>query len=526
MIKTKLILFLFLICCNTAWASVYIEIHTQSDVISYNIASIDSISLIEPKPTYVIDAVGKEYPIGFIAGNYWMLEDLTCAVYDTLSHNRGIRLVVSSDSTEIAYKVNVFYNWQAAVGITPQFPNPVFQTTVQGICPNKFHIPSRKEWEKLFASNNYAGSNTFRHPNWKTSSDGLKRKGESPQHGFNSLASGYAKGIIIKDKELLSSYWSSESLSASSALSCRLDASGSLSFSSANKELGKSIRCIWDGQTDRDWLYVYRSDVTAETERVAKYKIADIKQIIVKDYLSDGYIADNQNNIYKTKRYGTTMWMVEDLIYTKGLQEMTLNNNFHETAAYIKATDCEGTTNKVRYYSQTAIQNYASTICPTSWRIPTQKDFSALVKIDTLHSFIQQFYSAVYAKHNAFSTNAEALFWVADFTTGSYTENGETKFYIEGIPYFEHYQGYYPRFSFVKIANTIPALPCRCIQDLTEPYMQCRYTKKANTRQIGIWQTNNNPIIKFTKNSQSENVMYIENAAVIEHYDSISLFIE
>ena len=159
MIKTKLILFLFLICCNTAWASVYIEIHTQSDVISYNIASIDSISLIEPKPTYVIDAMGKEYPIGFIAGNYWMLEDLTCAVYDTLSHNRGIRLVVSSDSTEIAYKVNVFYNWQAAVGITPQFPNPVFQTTVQGICPNKFHIPSRKEWE--YAKHSHARQAQF-----------------------------------------------------------------------------------------------------------------------------------------------------------------------------------------------------------------------------------------------------------------------------------------------------------------------------------------------------------------------------
>ena len=49
MIKTKLILFL-LLYCSTVWANVYIEIHMQTGVVTYNIASIDSISLIEPTP--------------------------------------------------------------------------------------------------------------------------------------------------------------------------------------------------------------------------------------------------------------------------------------------------------------------------------------------------------------------------------------------------------------------------------------------------------------------------------------------
>lgn len=525
MIKTKLILFL-LLYCSTAWANVYIEIHMQTGVVTYNIASIDSISLIEPTPTYVIDAEAKKYPVGLIASHYWMLEDLTCAVYDTLSSNRGIQLKPSTDSTYTAYKVGRFYNWQAAVGITPKTTSLATYTTVQGICPNKFHLPTRKEWEKLFASNNYAGSSSFRHPNWKTSSNGLKRKGESPKDGFNSLASGYAKGTTIKDTELLSSYWSAESLSTNSALSCRLDATGSLSFSSANKELGKSVRCIWDGQTDRDWLYVYRRNVTDETERVVRYKIADIKQIVVKDNLSDGYIADKQNNIYKTKRYGSTMWMLEDLIYTKGLQETTLNEKFHEIAAYINATDCNTSYNGVRYYSKKVIQDYASSICPNSWRIPAQKDFIALVNADTQYTFIKQFHSAVYNNSQVFAANSEALYWVSDFTTGSYYENGEIKYYLQGIPYFEHFQGYYPRFSFVQIANEIPALPCRCIKDLTEPYMLCRLAKKSQTRQVGIWQTNDCPVIKFTQNSHAENVMYLENVSTTEYYDSISLFLE
>ena len=503
--RKLIFIILSLLSTQILCGKVTIEIHTKDSVVYFDILNIDSISMIEPAPTFVKDINEKKYTVGHLGNNYWMLEDLNCDIFDTLSIHREKSLYTSNDSTLAPYNKGIHYNWTAANGLLDS-PYTITTTRNQGICPNKFHIPNKAEWENLFASIEHKGSTPLRSQRWQETSDGLKRQGESNENGFNSFASGYAKGSQIKDSDILSSYWSAESLSETSAVATRLDATGSLSFSSENKELGKSVRCVWDGQTDRDWLYVCQKNVQDEEKKVLRYKVERIKQIIIKDNISSGTITDAEGNSYKTKRYGSTNWMIEDLVSSLSIQ----------------GVDCNATQKTNNYFSKDVINN----ICPKGWRLPKQEDYKKLVKNDIDNTFVRDFKSAIYKDDKIFSVGAEALYWVEDFTTGSYEENGETKFYIKGIPYFENYNGYSSRFSFVEISNTIPLIPCRCVQDLTEPRLKCRETKKSDTTNIGIWQTKDYPTIKFTQNNNAENVMYIENADSNVYYDKFSVEIK
>ena len=505
--KMRKIIFIILslLFSHILCAKVFIQIHTLDSVAIFNAEKVDSISLIEPAPTFVKDINAKKYNVGLLGSNYWMLEDLDCAIFDTQSIHREKSLSISADSTLAPYNKGIHYNWTAANGLIDP-PYTLTTTRNQGICPNKFHIPSKAEWENLLASIAYKGSTPLRNQNWQITNNGLKRQGESTEKGFNSSASGYAKGSQIKDSDILSSYWSSESLSEISALATRLDATGSLSFSSENKELGKSVRCVWDGQTDRDWLYVYQKDIQDEEKKVLRYKIEKIRQIIIKDDIGSDTITDAENHSYLTKRYGSTSWMIEDLVSSLSIQ----------------GASCYAAQKTNNYFSIEVINN----ICPKGWRLPKQEDYKKLVENDIDHTFIREFNSAIYKEGKIFSDGVEALYWVEDFTTGSYEENGETKSYIKGIPYFENYKGYSSRFSFVEISNTIPLMPCRCVQDLTEPKLKCRETKKSDTTNIGIWQTKDYPTIKFTQNKDAENVMYIENADSNVYYDKFSVEIK
>ena len=503
--KKLIFIILSVLFSQILFAKVFIEIHTIDGVAVFEAEKIDSISLIEPAPTFVKDINEKKYRVGLLGTKYWMLEDLNCATFDILSIHREKALSESEDSTLAPYNKGIYYNWTAANGLIDP-PYTLTTTRNQGICPNKFHIPSKAEWENLFASIEHKGSTSLRSQNWQVTSDGLKRQGESTENGFNSSASGYAKGSQIIDSDILSSYWSSESLSETSALATRLDGTGSLSFSSENKELGKSVRCVWDGQTDRDWLYVCQKDVQDEEKKVLRYKVETIKQIIIKDDISSDSITDAENNTYKTKRYGSTNWMIEDLINSSSQ----------------KGESCYSAQKTNNYFSIDVI----NTLCPNGWKLPTQEDYKQLVKYDIENTFIREFKSAIYKNNKVFSDGAEAQYWVSDFTTGYQIVNGEKINYIKGIPYFENYNGYSSRFSFVEISNTIPLMPCRCVQDLTEPKLKCRETKKSDTTNIGIWQTKDYPTIKFTQNNDSENVMYIENADSNVYYDKFSVEIE
>lgn len=116
------------------------------------------------------DCQGNTYPIVKIGNQYWMAENLRCTKYDTQSERAGeILNEQKEDSSEPCFysnnsifwredffdsrmlvpgefKFGLWYNWSAAVGTDGSID---ISTPRQGICPNGWHIPSRKEWMEL-----------------------------------------------------------------------------------------------------------------------------------------------------------------------------------------------------------------------------------------------------------------------------------------------------------------------------------------------------------------------------------------
>lgn len=526
----------------TLYGKVYITIAINSgDRIMYSVSEIDSLSMIEPVPKYVKDIDGVSYGVSAIGEHYWMTENLRVMRYDTLSILRGVELTTAIDSTYFPYALNsddggTLYNWSAAASIKDSADALSHVTAqigrIQGICPNKFHLPNASELSDLAGSAGRSGSNPLRSSDgWSQEPEQLYQQGTNDA-GFNALPEGYVKGDEQKDETLLAAFWSADALSAYSALSCQMSYTGSLSNSSESKMLGRSVRCVWDGQTDRDWLYVYKPDT------VMRYKVADINEISIFDDTDDesARLRDTNANSYKIKRYGTTYWMQENLRSTTGINQWNIGKETYSDY-YIIGESCEGV--KGVYYSLAAafyMNVYAASgcfenhhmnslkqkikgICPDGWRLPQSSDVRELWESGNEISISEDKSSAIYFNNNVFAYGKESMFWVSDIVSGYKMIDGEKVNFLWGIPYVDNFsEEYKGRHAFLDVNNGIPALPCRCVRDLTEPEIVCRSMRASNTENFGIWE-NNYPKIEFGKDNSGDNTMKVSVSD--EYFDAI-----
>lgn len=483
MIMRRLILLstaIFVAATSAAEVSITIE-NVDGTREELRVSSFDSLSMIEPVPRYVKDVEGKSYNVGYAGGRYWMLENLRVSEYDTLSNLRGTKLVSSTDSTYKPYiKITdngALYNWSAATGADKR----------QGICPNKFHLPSYAELESLSEGQGHTGSTRLRtSEGWSKTIDLLYREG-SGDNGFKATAEGYAKGEELKGNTIVASFWSADSLSKYSAHCCQMNFTGSLSIGSESKMLGRSVRCIWDGQTDRDWLYVYKPDT------VLRYKVADILRIKTSDDIDnpDARIKDRTGNSYRIKRSGTTYWMQENL-RTK-------------TSGSIGGKQCDGTEAGVYY----TYEDVSGGICPDGWRVPTSEDVRS--------AWPEGASSAIFSGTEAFANGMESMFWVSDVIKGSRVVDGRRVDFIWNVPYTGRFEGEWKP-VFMDIYNAAPAMPCRCVRDLTEPVMDCRVKASGKSDLIKIWESKF-PEITIGKDAGGDNVIKVGSGSV--SYDAI-----
>lgn len=516
----------------TLYGKVYITIALSSgDRIMYSVSEIDSLSMIEPVPKYVKDIDDVSYGVSAIGEYYWMTENLRVMHYDTLSILRGVELTTAIDSIYAPYALNrddggTLYNWSAAAGIKDSIEalsRITAQTgRIQGICPNKFHLPNSSELSDLAGSAGRSGSNPLRSTEgWSQEPEQLYQQGTNDA-GFNALPEGYVKGDEQKEKSLLAAFWSADALSAYSALSCQMTYTGSLSNSSESKMLGRSVRCVWDGQTDRDWLYVYKPDT------VLRYKVADINGISILDDTDDesASLRDADANSYKIKRFGTTYWMQENLRNTTRTYEWNTEKETYSDY-YIIGKSCE--VPKGVYYSlagafkmprdatkacfESNHMNYLKHkikgICPDGWRLPQSSDVRELWESGNEISISEDRSSAIYFNDGVFAYGKESMFWVSDIVSGYKMIDGEKINFLWGIPYIDNFsEEYKGRHAFMDVNNGVPALPCRCVKDLTEPEIVCRSIRASNTENFGIWE-NNYPKIEFGKDNSGDNTMKV-----------------
>lgn len=546
--KKKVFLMCFIsVMALTAEARTSIKIYlTDGSPVEYDMADIDSLSMIEPVPTEVTDIEGNSYRVERAGEDYWMFQDLLTACYDTLSPLRGMCLQRSADSTLSPYTLELrggrLYNWSGAAAIQTE-DEAVRQTSPygerrQGICPNKFHLPSQSEINALSAfTGGLSGSTSLRETDllsWMVNPI-LFQKGTNSS-GFGAEGRGYAKGAEQKDKQLVTSYWSSDALSATSAYTALLSVTGSTTLGSENKELGRSVRCVWDGQTDRDWLYVYKKN--DPEHRVDRYKTEKITRIMVFDDVSEGYVNDAEGNRYRTRRYGATNWTLDNIRTTAGSRHSTLTPQF--SPYYTDQNACDGG-DAVRYYSASAVMGmtrdeFAATynkqdlirtgaqvkgICPDGWRLPSSTDFERLKPYVENREFEFSKTSGAYFDGKGFSQGAESMLWVSDFTFGYKVTAGGNQYFLRGIPHIDYVNGYEGRIEYVETLENIPALPCRCVQDMQEPFMDCyNRTEPSADGSYGIWE-NNYPQIYFEADDNGSNSIRVQVGGS-GYYDTIS----
>lgn len=544
--RTLFLIGLFSVMSLILEAKTSIRIYlTDGTSVEYDTAEIDSLSMIEPVPTEVTDIEGRRYKVEMVGKYYWMFQDLVTACYDTLSPLRGRCLQQSTDSTCAPYTTAVsggrLYNWSGAVAMNTA-EEALRQTSPyrerrQGICPNKFHLPSRGEIEYLSAyMGGNAGSVALRKDNFTWAFNPFLFKKATNSSGFGAEGHGYAKGVEQKDRYLVTSYWSSDAVSETSAYTVLLSATGSTTLGSENKELGRSVRCVWDGQTDRDWLYVYKKNDPEHS--VDRYKTEKITQIILFDDISNAYLNDTEGNWYRTKRYGITNWTLDNIRITAGHQYNTLTPLF--SPYYTEQNACDGG-DAVRYYSASAamgmtkdefltmynrqdlirIDTQVKGICPDGWRLPLRADFDRLRPYIESREFEFSRTSGAYFNGKGFSQGAESMFWVSDFTAG-YKETAEGRqYFLRGIPHIDYIDGYEGRMEYVETLGTMPALPCRCVQDLQEPFMDCHNRSgSVAADSYGIW-SDNYPQIYFEEDGDGVNSMRVQVGGS-GYYDTVT----
>ena len=245
----------------------------------YKIADIDSIIFYKPvieeeeegtNGTFTDSRDGYTYQTVQIGSQTWMAENLkylpSVVGPGTGSNSEAYCYVYGYDGTSISAAkatenyatYGVLYNWTAAMnGAESSDANP---SGVQGICPDGWHLPSDAEWKQLEM---YLGMSEtdVNSTGWRGTVEGGKLKeagtthwadpnaGANNESGFTALPGGYRYGNggfgTIRN---YGSWWSSTENYTSFAWGRDLyyNYSNVLRYSSNNKSMGFSVRCLRD----------------------------------------------------------------------------------------------------------------------------------------------------------------------------------------------------------------------------------------------------------------------------------------
>lgn len=206
----------------------------------------------------IIDYDGNEYKIVKINNQLWMAENLKTTHY---ADGTEINLVESNTNWEaltendIAYcyydnsssngeSYGALYTWTAAMNAASSSnTNP---SSIQGACPEGWHLPSDAEWIELInyiINDGHSGSEgeALKSVNgWYNNGQG------TDNYGFTALPAG-VRDVVFGDLLMASNFWSSTEYDTMYALKISLSyLSDTVNHNYWSKTVGCSIRCIKD----------------------------------------------------------------------------------------------------------------------------------------------------------------------------------------------------------------------------------------------------------------------------------------
>ena len=341
---------------------------------------------------------GKVYKTLKIGNQVWMAENLNYEADGSRCYN---------DSAEYCAKYGRLYPWGVAmdsmgtwstngkgcgIGSTcsPTYP-------VRGVCSSGWHLPTKAEWETLFAEvgdSSVAGNVLKDSSSWDYDADGTDDFGFSAlpagSHRYDVHYEGFGKGAY---------FLTSTEYSENSSYSVLLDYRDEAHFYSYYKFYGNSVRCVMDddgsvpesssssavSSSSSSWV----PWTEADSGSTFVFDLSVPKEAYLNPDIQYGTLVDSRDaQTYKTVQIGDQVWMAENLNYASEGSAC-----FNDTASYCElfgrlyywstAMDSAGTWSdhgKGCGYNKTCTPTYpVRGICPEGWHLPSAEEFNKLI---------------------------------------------------------------------------------------------------------------------------------------------------
>ena len=288
------------------------------------------------------------------------------------------------------------YSWAAAIDSAKLYTDKslvcgygkecITPVTVQGICPDGWHLPDTTEWNSLFTAiggQSTAGKNLKSQTGWGSGNS------STDEFGFSALPAGrwdYNHYTTINHTfryiGILAFFWSSTERKNGEAYNIKLGPDDITKLENSQSRWGHSVRCLKD---DSSSFIAYVKPCKTEDENTCEH----------------GTLTDTRDGqTYKTVVIGTQTWMAENLNYaytgvpynykgyTSDSTSWCYNNDpvnctkygrLYTWASAMDSTGTWSTNSKNCGYRTTCSQTYpVQGICPTGWHIPSLEEWKIL----------------------------------------------------------------------------------------------------------------------------------------------------
>ena len=184
-----------------------------------------------------------------IGDQVWMAENLNYAcTLGPYAYTVDSCFCYNNDESNCA-KYGRLYKWAAAVGKSEKDCGYEHECSlpsgyIRGVCPEGWHLPSKAEWESLFAAvGGQSGTKLKTRSGWDNNGNGLDA------FAFSALPAGCRNGwkMDYGDEGYSAGFWSSTEFDSDRAYEMYLTSPDDYaSLSSTNKNFGLSVRCVKD----------------------------------------------------------------------------------------------------------------------------------------------------------------------------------------------------------------------------------------------------------------------------------------
>ena len=320
----------------------------------------------------------ETYATVSIGNQCWMAENLRATLKpdgsDLVDEYYNPLFYYPDNNSDNVLTYGLLYTWNAMMNGEPSSTaNP---STVQGICPNGWHVPSRAEWLELIdtATNMATCGNAIvladNYDGWNSSgyycSPGYDLS-QNNASGFSARAAGYFENGI-DGFGVNGNYWTGTEVSdnLNNAYRIRiLNSAVNLTTEDTDdggrsKENGHAVRCVKD----------------VETEAAEAFSCGD-------------NIQDNDGNTYATVAIGNQCWMKENLRTTKYPNGNDLVDGDNNPLYDYPGDNSENVSSYGLLYSWVVMMNGANSseenpsgvrgICPEGWHVPSDAEWMVLI---------------------------------------------------------------------------------------------------------------------------------------------------